>query len=357
MFEKLNDVEKRYEQVQQMLQRPDIANDQKNFRSLMKELAELEKVVSVFRQYKSMKENLASSKELLESESDAEMVALAKEEISQIEDELPAVEKNLKVLLLPKDPNDGKNIILEIRAGAGGDESSLFADELFRAYTHYANDKGWNVNTLATSAGNAGGVKEVIAEVSGESVYSLLKYESGVHRVQRVPKTESQGRVHTSTVTVAVIPEAEEVEVNVDPKDVRVDVQRASGAGGQHINTTDSAVRLTHIPTGLIVYCQDGKSQHANRDKAFKILYARLLQMEEEKARKEASDERLAQIGTGDRSERIRTYNFPQSRVTDHRIGLTLHSLGQIMQGGFDDVIEPLVTHYQAEALKRQNES
>lgn len=357
MFEKLNDVEKRYEQVQQMLQRPDIADDQKNFRALMKELAELEKVVTVFRQFKSMKENLASSKELLDGESDAEMVALAKEEIAEIEKELPEVEQNLKLLLLPKDPNDEKNIILEIRAGAGGDESSLFAEELFRAYTHFAQGKGWSVNPLSTSPGNAGGMKEVIAEVSGDSVYSLLKYESGVHRVQRVPKTESQGRVHTSTVTVAVIPEAEEVEVNVDPNDVRVDVQRASGAGGQHVNTTDSAVRLTHIPTGIVVYCQDGKSQHANRDKAFKILYSRILQMEEEKARKEASDERLAQIGTGDRSERIRTYNFPQSRVTDHRIGLTTHALGQIMQGEFDEVIEPLVTHYQAEALKRQSES
>lgn len=340
-----------------MLQRPDIANDQKNFRSLMKELAELEKVVSVFREFKSMRENLSSSKELLASESDVEMVALAKEEISELEKDLPEIEQRLKLLLLPKDPNDEKNIILEIRAGAGGDESSLFAEELYRAYTHYAQSKGWSVNGLSTSPGNAGGMKEVIAEISGDSVYSLLKYESGVHRVQRVPKTESQGRVHTSTVTVAVIPEAEEVEVNVDPNDVRVDVQRASGAGGQHVNTTDSAVRLTHIPTGIVVYCQDGKSQHANRDKAFKILYSRILQMEEEKARKEASDERLSQIGTGDRSERIRTYNFPQSRVTDHRIGLTTHSLGQIMQGEFDEVIEPLVTHYQAEALKRQSES
>ena len=357
MFEKLNDVEKRYEQVQQMLQRPDVADDQKQFRSMMKELAELEKVVVVFRKYKGLKEAVDSSKEMIQNESDPEMIEMAKEELSSAEKEIPDIEQELKILLLPKDPNDEKNVILEIRAGAGGDESSLFAEELFRAYNLFASAKGWSISTLSTSAGNAGGVKEVIAEISGDRVYSVMKYESGVHRVQRVPKTESQGRVHTSTVTVAVIPEAEEVDVKVDPNDVRVDVQRASGAGGQHVNTTDSAVRLTHIPTGIVVYCQDGKSQHANRDKAFKVLFSRLVQMEEDKARKEASDERLSQIGTGDRSERIRTYNFPQSRVTDHRIGLTLHSLGQVMQGSMEEVIDPLITHYQAEALKRQSEA
>jgi peptide chain release factor 1 len=357
MFEKLNDVEKRYEQVQQQLQRPDVADDQKNFRSMMKELADLEKVVVVYRKYKGLKETVQQSKEMIQNESDPEMIDMAKEELSGAEKELPDVEQELKILLLPKDPNDEKNVILEIRAGAGGDESSLFAEELFRAYNLFASSKGWSVYTLSTSEGNAGGVKEVIAEISGDRVYSIMKYESGVHRVQRVPKTESQGRVHTSTVTVAVIPEAEEVDVQVDPNDVRVDVQRASGAGGQHVNTTDSAVRLTHIPSGIVVYCQDGKSQHANRDKAFKVLYSRLVQMEEDKARKEASDERLSQIGTGDRSERIRTYNFPQSRVTDHRIGLTLHSLGQVMQGSMEEVIDPLITHYQAEALKRQSES
>ncbi|NQZ02807.1 MAG: peptide chain release factor 1 [Bdellovibrionales bacterium] len=354
MFEKLTEVEKRYEQVQQQLQRPDVADDQKNFRNLMKELAELEKVVTVFRQYKQVKENIEGSKELIQTESDQEMIQMAKEELSEAEKQIPELEQNLKILLLPKDPNDEKNVILEIRAGAGGDESSLFAEELFRAYTLYAGQKGWSVSSLSTSPGNAGGVKEVIAEISGDKVFSMMKFESGVHRVQRVPKTESQGRVHTSTVTVAVIPEAEEVDVKVDPNDVRVDVQRASGAGGQHVNTTDSAVRLTHIPTGIIVYCQDGKSQHANRDKAFKVLFSRLVQLEEEKKRKEASDERLSQIGTGDRSERIRTYNFPQSRVTDHRIGLTLHSLGQVMQGDMGEVIDPIITHFQAEALKKQ---
>ena len=354
MFEKLEDVEKRYEQVQAQLQRPNVADDQKTFRLLMKELAELEKVVTVYRQYKAVKQSLRDSKELLQTESDQDILQMAKEDLLSAEREIPGLEQKLKILLLPKDPNDEKNVILEIRAGAGGDEASLFAEELFRAYTLYASHKGWSVTSLSTSPGNAGGLKEVIAEVSGEKVFSVLKYESGVHRVQRVPKTESQGRVHTSTVTVAVIPEAEEVDIKIDPNDVRVDVQRASGAGGQHINTTDSAVRLTHIPTGLVVYCQDGKSQHANRDKAFKVLYSRLVQMEEEKKRKEASDERLAQIGTGDRSERIRTYNFPQSRVTDHRIGLTLHSLSQIMHGEMEEVIDPLITHFQTEALKKQ---
>jgi peptide chain release factor 1 len=341
---------------QAQLQRPDVADDQKNFRSLMKELSELEKVVTVFRQYKRIKENIQGSKEMIQTESDQEMIQMAKEELNEAEKQVPGLEQELKILLLPKDPNDEKNVILEIRAGAGGDESSLFAEELFRAYTLFASQKGWTVNSLSTSPGNAGGVKEVIAEISGDKVFSIMKFESGVHRVQRVPKTESQGRVHTSTVTVAVIPEAEEVDVKVDPNEVRVDVQRASGAGGQHVNTTDSAVRLTHIPTGIVVYCQDGKSQHANRDKAFKVLFSRLVQMEEEKKRKEASDERLSQIGTGDRSERIRTYNFPQSRVTDHRIGLTLHSLGQVMGGDMGVVIDPLITHFQAEALKETGE-
>jgi len=355
MFEKLTEVEKRYEQVQQQLQRPDVAEDQKTFRSMMKELSDLEKIVSVFREYKKFQTTINQSKELINEESDQDMIEMAKEELSGAEQKLPKIEQELKLLLLPKDPNDEKNVILEIRAGAGGDESSLFAEEMFRAYQLFANTKGWTVNSLSTSEGNAGGLKEVIAEISGDHVYSVLKFESGVHRVQRVPKTESQGRVHTSTVTVAIIPEAEDVDVKVDPNDVRVDVQRASGAGGQHVNTTDSAVRLTHIPSGLVVYCQDGKSQHANREKAFKVLYSRLVQQEEEKARKEASDERLSQIGTGDRSERIRTYNFPQSRITDHRIGLTLHSLGQVMQGEFAEVIDPLITHYQAEALKKQS--
>ena len=258
-------------------------------------------------------------------------------------------------MLIPKDPNDDKNIILEIRAGAGGDEASLFADELFRSYTHFANAQGWSVSIMSRSDGNVGGIKEVIASVSGESVFSKLKHESGVHRVQRVPATETQGRVHTSTVTVAVIPEQEENEIKINPNDLRVDVTRSQGSGGQSVNTTDSAVRLTHLPTGIIVFCQQGKSQLGNKEIAMKILYSKLVALEEEKLRKEASDARLAQIGTGDRSERIRTYNFPQSRVTDHRIGLTTHQLPDVMSGKMEILVDPLIAHFQAEALKNQS--
>lgn len=333
---------------------PGVANNQERYRSLMKEMSDLEKVVVVFREYKKTRADLEGNKHILETESDEDLRAMAKEELATLEAQVTEAEERLRILLLPKDPNDDKNIIMEIRAGAGGDEASLFAQELFRAYSHFATEHGWRVELMSLSEGNVGGYKEVIAQVTGEKVYSLLKYESGVHRVQRVPKTETQGRVHTSTVTVAIIPEAEETEVKIDPNDLRIDVMRASGAGGQSVNRTESAVRLTHIPTGLVVYCQEGKSQHSNRDKAMKILFSRLKQLEEEKARKEASDARLSQIGTGDRSERIRTYNFPQTRVTDHRIGLTVHSLGDVMNGAFTPLIDPLVAHYQAEALKRQ---
>ncbi len=353
MFDKLNEVENRYEQIQQSLLEPGIANNQTRYRQLMKELSDLEKIVTVYRDYKRAKAELEDNKEMLGAESDEELREMAKEEISRLEKEITVIEERLKIVLLPKDPNDDKNIILEIRAGAGGDEASLFAMELFRAYTHFASSRGWKVDVMSISDGNVGGYKEAIAEISGDKVYSILKYESGVHRVQRVPKTEASGRIHTSTVTVAVIPEAEETEVKINPNDVRIDVMRASGAGGQSVNRTESAVRLTHMPTGIVVYCQEGKSQHSNRDKAFKILYSRLKNLEEEKARQEASDQRLSQIGTGDRSERIRTYNFPQSRVTDHRIGLTIHSIDSLMNGSFDPVIEPLIAHHQAEALKR----
>lgn len=356
MFDKLLEVEKRYEQIQQSLMEPGIANNQDRYRGLMKEMAGLEDVVRVFREYKKTKGDYEGNKQLLESENDPDLREMAKEEIGGLEKQITDYEDQLKVLLLPKDPNDDKNIIMEIRAGAGGDEASLFAQELFRAYSHFASTRGWRVELMSLSEGNVGGYKEVIATVSGDKVYSLLKYESGVHRVQRVPKTEAQGRIHTSTVTVAIIPEAEETEVKINPNDLRVDVMRASGAGGQSVNRTESAVRLTHLPSGLVVYCAEGKSQHANRDKAMKVLFARLKQIEEDKAIKEASDARLAQIGTGDRSERIRTYNFPQSRVTDHRIGLTIHSLNEVMNGAFSPLIDALVTHYQAEALKRQTE-
>lgn len=350
------EVESRYEEVNLQLQRPDIASDQTKYRAFMKELASQEEVVKTYRYYKQKKSEFDANIELLQAEKDSEMRDLLKEEIKSLEDEIPQVEEKLKLLLIPKDPNDEKNIIMEIRAGAGGDEASLFAEELYRAYNHYASAHNWKVRTISTSDGNVGGYKEVIASISGENVYSLLKYESGVHRVQRVPKTETQGRVHTSTITVAIIPEQEESEVKIDAKDIRIDVTRSQGSGGQSVNTTDSAVRVTHLPTGIIVFCQDGKSQLGNKELAMKILFSKLVNMEEERKRKEASDTRLAQIGTGDRSERIRTYNFPQSRITDHRIGLTVHQISEIMSGNLDILIEPLMAHYQAEALKNQSQ-
>ncbi|MFP5518651.1 MAG: peptide chain release factor 1 [Bdellovibrionia bacterium] len=357
MFSKLEEVESRYEQVNMTLQRPDIANNQSEYRKLMKELADLEKVVPVFRDYRKKLENLKASKDMLGSEKDNEMRELLREEISQLEDEIPRLEMQLKLALIPKDPNDDKNVLLEIRAGAGGDEASLFAEELFRAYTHYASTLGWKVELLSFSEGNVGGAKEIIASVSGEAVYSKLKFESGVHRVQRVPKTEAAGRIHTSTVTVAVIPETEMSEVKINMNEIRIDVMRASGAGGQSVNRTESAVRVTHLPTGIQVHCQEGKSQTTNKERAFQILYSKLQQLEDEKARKEASDARLEQIGTGDRSERIRTYNFPQTRITDHRIGLTIHQLDQVMSGEMEYLVDPLVAHFQAEALKQQAQS
>ncbi|MGE5084742.1 MAG: peptide chain release factor 1 [Bacillota bacterium] len=354
MFSKLEAVESRYEEVNMALQRPDIASNQTQYRALMKELGNLEKIVIPFRDYKKKTENLKASKELLTAEQDPEMREMIREEVKELEAILPELEQQLKIALIPKDPNDDKNIILEIRAGAGGDEASLFADELFRGYMHFASAQGWKVEMLSFSEGNVGGAKEIIAAITGDSVYSKLKYESGVHRVQRVPKTEAAGRIHTSTVTVAVIPEVEIKEVNIPMSDVRIETMRSQGSGGQSVNRTESAVRVVHIPTGLDVKCQEGKSQSANRERAFQILYAKLQQIEDERARKEASDVRLDQIGTGDRSERIRTYNFPQTRITDHRIGLTIHQLDQVMSGSFELLIDPLIANFQAEALKKQ---
>jgi peptide chain release factor 1 len=354
MYSKLNEVESRYEQVNLSLQRPDIASDQKQYRSLMKELAGLEKVVAVYRDYKKKSQALKTNKELLTSESDQEMRELIREEVKELELDIPRLEEELKILLIPKDPNDDKNIIMEIRAGAGGDEASLFADEMFRSYSHYASALGWKVELISYSPGNVGGAKEIIASISGDSVYSKLKFESGVHRVQRVPKTEAAGRIHTSTITVAIIPEVDEVEVKINLSEVRIDVMRSQGAGGQSVNKTESAVRVTHIPSGIEVKCQEGKSQTSNKEKAFKILFSKLQQIEDDRVRKEASDARLDQIGTGDRSERIRTYNFPQTRITDHRIGLTIHSLNEVMNGAMENLIDPLSAHFQAEALKKQ---
>lgn len=354
MFNKLDEVVQKFESITHQLQNPSVISQQDKFRQLMKEHAELEKVVKVYHEYQKLTKEMVENRQILDQESDGDMVQMAKDEIKAIDARLLELGEELKVILLPKDPNDEKNVILEIRAGAGGDEASLFAEELFRAYNYFAGTKGWKCEVMSISEGNVGGYKEVIAMVSGERVYSTLKYESGVHRVQRVPKTEAQGRVHTSTITVAVIPEAEDVEVKIDPNEVRIETTRASGAGGQHINKTDSAVRLTHLPSGVVVFCQQGRSQHANKDLAFKILFSRLKDLQEQKEIKEASDARLSQIGTGDRSERIRTYNFPQSRMTDHRIGLTSHNLSGIMKGDLEDVIQPLITHYQTEALKAQ---
>jgi peptide chain release factor 1 len=357
MFKKLEEVENKFERIAQELQEPGVANNQKHYRELMKEYAQLEFVVQIFRQYKKVLKDIADNKEILSSENDEEMRKLVKSELSELEKNLPDLEDKLKIALLPKDPNDDKNVILEIRAGAGGDEASLFAEQLFRAYSIFAANKGWRVSLVSSSSGNVGGFKEVIASIAGDKVYSLMKYESGVHRVQRVPKTEAQGRVHTSTVTVAVLPEVDEVDIQVNATDLRVDTMRASGAGGQSVNRTESAIRITHIPSGIVVACQEEKSQLSNRERAMKILYAKLQALEEDKKRKDASDARLAQIGTGDRSERIRTYNYPQSRITDHRIGFTTHQLGDVMEGKFEVVVEPVVTYFQAEALKQQTAS
>lgn len=354
IFNKLEAVESRYEEVNMSLQRPDIASDQKLYLSLMKEFAQLEKVVVTYRDYKKKTVALKENKEMLTAESDAEMKEMIREEIKSLETDIPRLEDELKLALIPKDPNDDKNIILEIRAGAGGDEASLFADELFRGYAHYASTLGWKVELQSYSEGNVGGAKEVIATISGDGVYSKLKYESGVHRVQRVPKTEAAGRIHTSTVTVAIIPEVEVTDIKLNMSDLRFETMRSQGSGGQSVNRTESAVRVVHIPSGLDVKCQEGKSQSSNRERALQILAAKLQQIEDDKRMKEASDARLDQIGTGDRSERIRTYNFPQTRITDHRIGLTVHQLDSVMKGSFEILIDPINAHYQAEALKKQ---
>lgn len=352
MFQKLEHVERRFEDLERKLQDPTIsAQDIRNF---SKEHSDLRELVETYRRLRQAEFDLASSKELLE-DNDAEMRAFAKEEITRLEIEIEQLGKDLNVLLLPKDPNDERNVILEVRAGAGGDEAGLFAAEMFRMYQRYADKRGWRVEILSSNGTGIGGAKEVTALISGDKVYSRLKNEGGVHRVQRVPATETQGRVHTSTITVAVLPEAEEVDVVINPNDLRIDVMRSGGSGGQSVNTTDSAVRIVHIPTGTEVKCQDEKSQHKNRDKAMKILRSRLLEAEIAKAQAAETAARRTMVGTGDRSERIRTYNFPQSRLTDHRIGLTVHNLPDVMEGAIDPVIDALIAHTQAELLKNSN--
>jgi len=351
MFEKLEAAEQRYQELERRLAEPDIFTDQDRYRRISREHADLEKVVSVYREYRKASEDLKGSRELLR-DADPDIKAMARDEVDALEQRLEELETRLKMLLVPKDPNDAKNVILEIRAGTGGEEAALFAADLFRMYNRFAEQKGWPVEILNHHPSGVGGIKEIIAAVSGNGAYSTFKYESGTHRVQRVPTTEAQGRIHTSAVTVAVLPEAEEVDVQIDPGDIKVDVYRSTGPGGQSVNTTDSAVRITHLPTGIVVTCQDEKSQLKNKNKAMKVLRARLLDAMIQEQEDQRSEERRSQVGSGDRSERIRTYNFPQGRVTDHRIGLTLYQLDQILQGDLQEVVEALQTHAQAQALQ-----
>lgn len=357
MFEKLLQLEERYETISQQLTQPEVAGDQQRFRALMRDHKELTPVMEKFKEYRQAKDNVQEAEELLQAGGhEPDFRQLLEEEIKEGRSRMEHLEQEIRVLLLPKDPNDDKNVIVEIRAGAGGEEAALFAHSLFRMYSMYAESKGWKVDVINENATELGGCKEVSFSIEGQGAYSRLKYESGVHRVQRVPETESGGRIHTSTVTVAVLPEAEDVEVELNPADVKIDTFRSSGAGGQHINKTESAIRLTHLPTGLVVECQDERSQYKNKDKAFRVLRSRLYDMELQKQQSEIAQDRRSQVGTGDRSERIRTYNFPQGRVSDHRIGLTLYHLLQILDGGLDEVIEPLITYQRAEQLKSGQE-
>lgn len=357
MFDRLEDLLIRYEELMSELQEPDVANDPARFRKLMKEQNDLTPIVEAYKEYKSSKQAIEDSLLMLEEESDEEMRELAKEELNDSKKRVEELERELKILLLPKDPNDEKNVIVEIRAGAGGDEAALFAAEIYRMYVHYAETRRWKVETMEMEEIGIGGMKYVTFMVTGKGAYSVMKYESGVHRVQRVPETESGGRIHTSTITVAVMPEAEEVDVEINEKDIRIDVMRASGNGGQCVNTTDSAVRLTHYPTGIVVYSQTEKSQLQNKAKAFALLRAKLYDIECQKAHDAEAEARRSQIGTGDRSEKIRTYNFPQGRVTDHRIGLTLYKLDKIMNGDIQEIIDACIAADQAAKLAKLQEN
>lgn len=351
MFEKIKEIEDRFKQLESELSRPDIFKDQKRYQKYTKEHSQLSPIINFYRKYNSIREEIENNTPLLE-DSDPEIKGLAREEIDSLNSQIDEIEKELKILLLPKDPNDEKNIILEIRAGTGGEEAALFVADLLRSYLKYAEINRWKTDILSQSATGIGGFKEIIILIEGQNVYSRLKYESGVHRVQRVPETETQGRIHTSAITVAVLPEAEDVDIEINPEDLRIDTYRASGSGGQHVNVTDSAIRITHLPTGLVVACQDERSQHKNKAKAMKVLRSRLLDAQQEEQDSKISEERRNMVGSGDRSERIRTYNFPQGRVTDHRIALTLYKLENVLQGELDLIINPLIAHFQTEALK-----
>ena len=356
MFDKLEDLLHHFEELMNILSEPDVANDPVRFRKLMKEQSDLAPIVDAYKEYKQCKQNIEDSLAMLDEESDEEMRELAKEELNDAKARVEELEHELKILLLPKDENDDKNVIVEIRAGAGGEEAALFAAEIFRMYVHYAEGRHWKVETLEADETGIGGMKSVEFMVKGQGAYSILKYESGVHRVQRVPETESQGRIQTSTCSVAVMPEAEDVDIQIDEKDIRIDVMRASGNGGQCVNTTDSAVRLTHYPTGIVIYSQTEKSQLQNKEKAFALLRAKLYDLELQKKQDAESEMRRSQIGTGDRAEKIRTYNFPQGRVTDHRINLTLYKLDKIMNGDIQEIIDACIAADQAAKLAKMNE-
>ncbi|WP_102264601.1 peptide chain release factor 1 [Mesobacillus jeotgali] len=355
MFDRLQAVEDRYERLNELLSDPEVVNDSKKLREYSKEQSDIQETVMAYREYKEVKEQLTDAKAMLEDKLDAEMREMVKEEISELEPQIEELEARIKILLIPKDPNDDKNVIMEIRGAAGGDEAALFAGDLYRMYSRYAESQGWKTEVIDASTTGVGGFKEIIFMINGNGAYSKMKFENGAHRVQRVPETESGGRIHTSTATVACLPEAEEVEIELHDKDIRFDAFASSGAGGQSVNTTMSAVRLTHIPTGIVVSCQDEKSQHKNKDKAMKVLRARVYDKFQQEAQAEYDQVRKSAVGTGDRSERIRTYNFPQNRVTDHRIGLTIQKLDQILQGKMDEIIEALIMEDQSQRLESAN--
>lgn len=357
MFEQLEDIEKRYEELNGLMSDPNVYGNPSEYQKYAREHSELSDVVAEYREWKKTDRQLQENRRVLDEETDREILEMAREEVETLQQKKEEYEERLKMMLLPKDPRDDKSVIMEIRAGTGGEEAGLFAADLFRMYARYAEIKKWKMEVLSSNATGVGGYKEIVCNIQGKGAYSRLKYEAGTHRVQRVPATETQGRIHTSAVTVAILPEAEEVDVHINPNDLKIDVFRSSGPGGQSVNTTDSAVRMTHVPSGIVVSCQDEKSQHKNKERALKVLRARLYEEEQRRQQEAYAQNRKTQIGTGDRSERIRTYNYPQERITDHRVGLTLHKLTQVMQGDLDEMIDKLVYYFQSEALQKASAS